>query len=83
LFTGLNFVEKAGRSVQKQKVVSQAAALYCESRRERKVRTLQGKVPRVYASSVESEGPAGQTLLERRVSQKTHIPISSKEETEK
>jgi hypothetical protein len=46
-------------------------------------------VPRVVpeavqtASDVENEGSAGNILQKRKVSQKTHIPVSSNEEIER
>jgi hypothetical protein len=75
--------EKAGHCVQKQKLVNQAAALFCASKIGRKVRTPQGKAPHVYAYGIASEGSAGNILQERIVSQKIHIPFFSKEENEK
>ena len=35
------------------------------------------------ASDVENEGSAGNILQKRKVSQKTHIPVSSNEEIER
>jgi len=78
-------VEKAGRSVQKQKLVRQAAAPFISDDRGGKSEHHRAKRPArkpdaghsVPGSS--SGGSAGNILQKRKVSQKTYIPVSSKE----